>query len=328
MKTIKINFAGFWKELSPEPSGNLFSKILSERYNVEISEHPDFLFCSPLGDPYEYLKYDNCVRICFTGEPLPADFILFDYMIGFDFLEFGDRYMRYPYCIYQWDGIKHFRKPLTEEEATNILKSKTKFCNFIYSHSSKESRREEILTALNSYKTVDSAGTFLNNQPNGNSVRGATKFEFLQKSKFTICGESISYPGFTTEKIIHSFNNCSIPIYSGDPLIEKVFNSKAFIHCSRNTPISEIVDRVREIDENDKLFIQMLMEPITIDPDYCHTQYEKLKEFLFNIFDKTPEEAYRRIRNYKGGEYQYYATDYAKIHTKLWFRIGKKLKLL
>lgn len=325
-KTVKVNYSGFWKELNPED--NLFYQILSQRYNVQISETPDFLFCGPLGKPLEYMKFENCVRILFTGEPLPPSFALFDYAIAFDYLEFGDRYIRYPYSIWNYKGEKKFRKTYTEEEAVEILKNKSVFCNFIYSHYSEWSRRDELFHALSGYKFVDSAGTYLNNQENSLFVRGESKYEFLKKSKFTIAGESISYPGFVTEKIVHCFENGSIPIYFGDPLVDKMFNAKAFINVNKEDSIKDIVDKVREIDQNDRLYLEMLMEPITTDPEYCHNQYEKLKEFLYNIFDQEPIDAYRRMRHYMGGQYEGFAKEYARIEGSLWYRVGKKLKLI
>ena len=88
MKTLKIDFCGFWGSFKKEK--NLFVKILSKHFNVEISDNPDFVICSNRGNPFEYMKYD-CVRIMFMGENMsvlifwsfltgifayPSDFIL------------------------------------------------------------------------------------------------------------------------------------------------------------------------------------------------------------------------------------------------------------
>ena len=45
------------------------------------------------------MKYD-CVRLMFMGENMSPDFTVFDYCIGFDFMEFGDRYFRLPFAFY------------------------------------------------------------------------------------------------------------------------------------------------------------------------------------------------------------------------------------
>ena len=90
-KHIRIKFVDFWDDFVPE--NNLFYQLLSEHYDVELSDNPEYLFCSVFGD--EHLRYD-CVKIFYTGENQCADFNLYDYAIGFDRMEFGDRYFRLP----------------------------------------------------------------------------------------------------------------------------------------------------------------------------------------------------------------------------------------
>ena len=124
-KIIKINYCGFWDIF--DPNFNLLNSVLKERYNIIISDNPDFVFCSPLGKPLEYMKYD-CVRILYSGEPLSPDFNIFDYAMAFDFIEFGDRYLRYPLSIWRNIGECHFREPLSEEDAVKLLQKKKFFC--------------------------------------------------------------------------------------------------------------------------------------------------------------------------------------------------------
>lgn len=323
MKTIRINYIGFWSNFNPR--NNLFYNILSQRYQVEISEQPDFIFCSCLGKPFEYTRY-NCVRIQYIGENMSPDFTAFDYAIGFDYINFQDRYIRYPLSIYKYSGEYSFRGGLSEEAARKILQNKQLFCNFVYGHKSNSQKREQLFDVLNAYKRVESAGTYMNNQPDGKNVFGATKAELLKKSKFTIAGESVIYPGFNTEKIKHAFENHSIPIYSGDPLIHKMYNPKCFISLNDFCSIKDLVDRVIEIDNNDKLYIEMMMEPITITENYCFTQYQLLKDFLFNIFEQSPENAFRRMTCFKSAEHETYLKEYSKFANSFEYKIWKKLR--
>ena len=321
-KIIKINYCGFWDSF--DPNFNLLNSVLKERYNIIISDNPDFVFCSPLGKPLEYMKYD-CVRILYSGEPLSPDFNIFDYAMAFDFIEFGDRYLRYPLSIWRNIGECHFREPLSEEDAVKLLQKKKFFCNFIQGHRSDSGLREQLFNTLNEYKRVESAGTFMNNQVDNKTVFGESKIQLLKECKFSICSESLEYPGFTTEKISHGFECCSIPIYLGDPLISKVYNNKAFINCSDyNNDLNAVLERVKEIDNDDKLYIEILCEPITQDPDFCHKQYEKLCDFLYNIFDQEPEKAFRRIRHYCAAQYEGYAKEYAKWNSSFSYRFYKK----
>ena len=42
--TIKINFKDFWENF--DPKNNFFTNILRKKYDVEISDKPDYLFYS------------------------------------------------------------------------------------------------------------------------------------------------------------------------------------------------------------------------------------------------------------------------------------------
>ena len=325
MKTVKIDFIGFWKGF--DKKNNFFYHALSKRYHVEFSDQPDYAFIYPLGNPCKYTKY-NGVRILVAGEPLAPDFTAYDYAVGFDHIDFGDRYIRYPLSIWNRTGPMQYRTGMTEEQAAEILKRKTVFCNFIYSHQSQLGMREKLFDALSEYKPVDAIGTYKNNQPNSYYVKGLTKHQFLEKSKFTIAAESMAYPGFCTEKIAHAFLRASIPIYAGDPLIAQDFNTKAFVNCADYATIHDVVDRVKEIDQNDRIYMEMLMEPIMNDAGYCKEQYEKMETFLYNIFDQELEDAYRRGRYFTFANAEKAAAEYYKISQTLPYKVLKKLKMI
>ena len=135
MKTVKLHFIGFWEGFSFED--NLFSNILKKRFHLVFDDiDPDFLICTPLCKPFEYMKYD-CPRIMYTGEPLNADFNAVDYFIGFDEISFGDRVCRFPIFLYDIALYGGFAKQITEDEARVFLKEKEYFCNYIYKCSSR-----------------------------------------------------------------------------------------------------------------------------------------------------------------------------------------------
>lgn len=90
MKSLKIKFVDFWPGFNP--NDNFITNAL-KGYEIVITDTPDYLFFSIFG--YSHLKY-NCVKIMFVGENIVPDFNLCDYAMGFDFLNFGDRYMRLP----------------------------------------------------------------------------------------------------------------------------------------------------------------------------------------------------------------------------------------
>lgn len=327
MKTIKLDFVGFWSNF--DKNDNLFTNILREWFDVQITDNPDFVIASVLCKPYEYTKYD-CVRILFTGEPLSADFNIFDYAITFDNLtcldkDGNNRHFRYPLCLYNYKRAKENSGGLTYEEAKKELAEKKYFCNFLYGHRSAYGEREQIFSLLEKYKRVESAGSFMNNMPDGHIVPySEEKMKFLKQCKFTIAFESISHPGFITEKIINPFYSNSIPIYYGNPFCENEFNSKAIINCHEYANFEEVVERVKEIDNNDELYINMLMEHKFVTETYLDELYNSLKSFLWRIFSQEKESAYRRLRHYIAKEHEtnlngfngFYNSKLYKIHRK------------
>jgi len=320
----KINFIGFWQGFNK--TDNFIYNILKERYELEISDNPDYLFCSPLCKPFEYLKWD-CARIFWTGEPLSPNFIHMDYFIGFDYVDYLDRTYRYPLCFLNHVGA--IRKSLTRSEAEEILKNKKYFCNYIYSHQTNNNVREKLFELLSKYKRVESFGKFKNNQPDNKAVSwGDEKFEVLKLSKFTIAVESMVYPGFLTEKITDAFSNYSIPIYFGDKYISKDFNTKSFINVCDYNSLDEVVDRIIEIDNDDELYIQMLMESPTNNPNITQELYDNFKLFLFNILDQSPKDAIRRGIEYQGAVQESFAKEYSRFHGTFWYKLLRKLKII
>lgn len=301
MDKIKLDFCGFWEGFDKD--NNLFTDILRKKFQVEITDKPDFLIASPLGQPYTYLDYD-CVRIFFTGEPVVPDFNLFDYAIGFDRISFPDRvtkgrYYRFPLCFFRKEDIDGADMDgLTYEQAKEVLSKKKYFCNFLYGHKSPLGEREMIFEEIQKYKRVDSAGTFLNNMPDGTVIpyKFNTKIGFLRDYKFTIACESISYPGFITEKIIDPLFANSVPVYYGDPFVSLEFNPEAMINLQAYPTLEEGIEKLKEVDQDDEAYLRMLTQPKFATEDYMDKLYEGLEEFLFSIFSQRPEDAYRRLR--------------------------------
>ena len=325
MKNIKINFVGFWGSFKKDD--NLFTKILSKKFKVEISENPDFIICSNRGSAFEYMKYD-CTRIIFMGENMSPDFTVFDYCIGFDNINFGDRYFRLPFAFYFDNAKPWIPEILTYEKAKEICEKKKYFCNFIYGHQSSHGMREKLFETLNEYKRVESPGSFLNNINNSKKrCSWAEKNEYLIASKFTIACDSISYPGFVTEKIVQPFMQHSIPIYFGNPSIDDYFNTDSFIWCKSKTDINNILSTIEYLDSNDEAYIEMLMQCPLKDINLVAKMYNDLENFLFNIFDQTPEDSIRRIRHYCAEKHEVFLKEYYKKYKRTPMFIKKIKKI-
>src|SRR5690606_9454891 len=157
MKTIKLWFTDFFKDFNPED--NYIYHLLSDHYIIKLTpQNPDYLIYSCYGN--DFLKYD-CVRIYYTGENLRPDFNLCDYAIGFDHLNFGERYLRYPnFALIEDQFLQLIKREVSEDyKAVN----KDYFCNFIYANSQADPVRDQFFHLLNEYKKVSSPGKHLNN---------------------------------------------------------------------------------------------------------------------------------------------------------------------
>ena len=310
-KTIKIKFSEMSGNFNP--NNNFITNILKTRYDVILSDDPDFLVYSVVSK--NYLDY-KCPRIYYTPENLVPDFNICDYGIGFSYLSFGDRYIRYP--IYLVESFKAYTGDnyatdldLAQNKhlkAEDLFKEKEEFCSFVYSNSDGAMCRRAIFDELSKYKKVNSGGRYLNNV--GSPVDN--KLEFQKKHKFVIAFENTSSTGYTTEKIINAFASGAIPIYWGNPEIKQEFNPDSFINChdygltekGEIEAINKIIERVIYLDQNDDEYLKMLKTPAFQKSNYVKKKHEEISTFLFNIFDQEKEKAYRRNRYYWGERYE------------------------
>lgn len=293
MKTIKVKFVDFYKTSNPKT--DFIYQALAKHYNIEFSNDPDYLIFSLFGN--EHLKYNNCVKIFYTGECLTPDFNLCDYAIGFDYMDFGDRFFRYPVyypmqCAKK-ENIENARNMALKNDA---FKEKG-FCSFVYSNGNADSIRKLLFDKINEYKTVTSGGRYLNNMADGKPVNN--KIEFQSKYKFCIACENAAYPGYTTEKLLQAYESGALPIYWGDPLVENVFDKRTFINCNEYDSLDDVVKKIIEIDNNDELYKEMMsISPIKNEKDYFDHQFEELEKWLVHIIEQPLEKAKRYSRGY------------------------------
>ena len=311
MKKIKLKFSGMGGQF--DANNNFITNLLKKHYDIEISDQPDFIIYSV--NSKDYLNY-NCVRIFYTAENVVPDFNICDYAIGFHYIEFEDRYFRYPlYLVDDFNAYKGddyaadlCRALNKHKNADESISEKTDFCSFVYSNAEAVPCRQMMFEALSDYKKVNSGGRYLNNI--GKPVDN--KLEFQRKHKFVIAFENTATPGYTTEKIVHAFSAGAVPIYWGDPRIAEVFNGDSFINCNDFGLTSEgsaevihkIIEYVKEIDQNDQLYRRMLESPAFLQSYSVDIEKDRFAEFLFHIFDQSPESAFRRNRYLWGERYE------------------------
>lgn len=304
-KIVRLKFIdGF-----PKNRYRLIKERLEEEFEIEFSDTPDYLFCGCYSNDYN--QYPDAIRILFMGENITPDFNVYDYAIGFDYLEFGDRYLRYPLSLCDKTSLE---QAIHKHKMPEEYFARDRFCNFVYSNNwcQTEIRNKVFKEITEKYKKVDSGGKVMNNI--GGPVKD--KHDFLEKYKFTLAIENSSYSGYSTEKITDAFAAGSIPIYWGDPRITEVFNSKAFIRISDFESIDDCIAFIKKIDENDELYIAMQRESIIPQNEEGRRLYSEpnvMAEFVADILRRPKEEA-RRVCT------DGYVTIYNKVTNYGWNR--------
>ena len=245
---IKLNFVDFWDTF--DPFNNYFYNLLKKYYSIEISDDPDFVICSSFGK--DYRKY-KCIRILYTGENTRPNFHRYDYAFSFDYTGNPNNY-RLPFYAFYINGCDLVREADVDFE--KIMAEKTEFCNFVYSNP-KARKRVKFFQRLSKYKRVDSGGRYLNNI--GSPV--VDKLEFIKKYKFTIAFENFSYPGYTSEKIVEPLKAYSLPIYWGNSLVHRDFNTKSFLNYYDFENENALIEKIIELDRNDDLYLDYLKQP-------------------------------------------------------------------
>lgn len=314
-KHIRIKFVDFWDDFVPE--NNIFYQLLCEHYDVELSDDPEYIFCSVFGE--EHLSYD-CVKIFYTGENQCPDFNIYDYALGFEHMQYGDRYFRLPiYYLNRYQ--KDFR--LMQEKHMKAIPEKTGFCSFVYSNDRASAVREQFFDQLTGYKAVASGGRYRNNI--GGPV--ADKLAFEQSHKFSFSFENSSYPGYSTEKLVQSFAAQTVPIYWGDPTITETFNEEAFINCLNYNSWDEVLEAIKRIDTDPTLYARMLATPALKHPetDSIEAKVKQLSAFLCHIIDQPKEKALRYNRVYWGLRYMKRMRQYRKAYRNSLRGIAERL---
>jgi len=273
-KKIKIDFSDFWGGF--DKTNNYFYNLLKEEFDIEISNNPDYLFFSVFGNQHQNYR---CKKIFYTGENVAPPLGYCQYSFSFDYLDDTRNYRLPHYLLY--DGYYDLVRPKMIEESM----AKRKFCNFVASNPNCRVRNE-FVEQLSKYKKVDSGGRWMNNI--GYAVPDKRKFQ--SEYKFSIAFENEAYrpqhPGYTTEKIMEPMTVNSVPIYWGNHLINKEFNTKSFVNFYDFKDMNEMIDYIIELDKDDNKYLEMLNKPWFIDYNLPeNNKLENIKSFLYKIFE-------------------------------------------
>ena len=271
---IKIDFSDFWGGFNK--TDNYFYNLLKEEFDIEISNNPDYLFFSVFGSQHQSYR---CTKIFYTGENVEPPLGYCQWSFSFDYLNDPRNYRLPHYLLY--DGYYELQREKIIDESF----AKRKFCNFVASNGNCQDRNN-FFNQLSKYKKVDSGGRWMNNI--GYAVDDKRKFQ--SEYKFSIAFENNAYrpqhPGYTTEKIMEPMTVNSIPLYWGNPVIDREFNTKSFVNFYDFKSEKDMIDYIIELDTNDDKYLELLKQPWFVEyniPD--NNKEENIKSFLYKIFN-------------------------------------------
>jgi hypothetical protein len=298
---LKVDFSDFG---FLNKQDNYFLRLLRHHYTVELSDKPDLLFYSDTGHSHLHKLY-TCKKVFWTGESNLGNFNECDYAMTPRRSD-DPRHMRLPYYVLgcECDAEDLIKTP---GEAETILNEKRSGCSVVISNAGRRAQyRVEFFHKLKDRVPVKSGGRSFNNVGGPIPPGGNAKNEFLRSSRFNLCFENKSIPGYVTEKIVEAMWARCIPIYWGDPEIVEEFNPKSFINVHDFPSEEACLKRIEEIENDDEAYGEMLKEP------YFHGntpnkwyQVETYADFLRSAAESDITPVSRKKRGFHLGRYRF-----------------------
>jgi hypothetical protein len=188
--------------------------------------------------------------VFWTHEPHDYNPLEHDFTVGFDV---SDRptHMRFPSFASHLVGHSLDNDPI-ERPSYEDWRKRPEFCNFIYDNDGPPVRKE-FFRALSRRRPVAAPGRVCNNAPpipGGRWVVDwrARKLAYQQSFRFTIAFESQRKSGYTSEKAPDALLAGTIPIYLGNPAIDRDIHRSALILADDFGSMDELADYVCVVD--------------------------------------------------------------------------------
>ena len=292
---FRIYCNGFWSSFSDVTSSgemtqhffaDLFSRTSLKNFvfvdNIEIA---NVLFESVFAPTMVHYRHDWKYKIHFSGESIPRTDLYFpnkSYYQDYDVVLCSHGAVQsnvidlpfFVYYIYNGGRYERLLPALRFYKHAHFLPEK--FCCYVVSNGNMPFR-DRILDVVSGYKHVDSAGRHRNNMGLELPYPYTSEelISFISKYKFMICFENTIEGTYVTEKLVNAFLARVIPIYYGTNYVTQVFNSRAFLMLEDQSEASfdKLLAQIKELDENDAKYIEMLNEPVFADGFDYETTY-------------------------------------------------------
>ena len=240
---IRIAFTDFWPDFDPE---SMFLPLMRRRTPtglqvVAAEQQQDVLVYSVFGRQHERFREPGLRRVYYTGENYRPPLDQCDFAISFDHLD-HPKHIRMP----QWRlipseveaalAIDSFRRWGCTAEGPTVS-ARPRFCGWVASFPV-AARRTLVQCISQGYQPIDCGGKDMNNV--GGPVED--KLDFLRTRRFCFAAENAVDNGYCTEKLLHAYLAGCIPIYWGDPVVERDFNPDAMVVANHFATVQALVD--------------------------------------------------------------------------------------
>jgi len=304
LSALKPSTHTFFAETLEEFAGA--DKVIYTADQPDIIELPVY----GRGDAFKLYKDAVLTRLKHGFAPLlvamssettrPADAPGLDYVAS-TYAPTSERHLRY-----NWVLNRMYGRALLEPDGADArelsaerAKTKTKFCNYVFSNDfmpSTQARRDFCLF-LNEYKRVDCAGRSLNNtdalrkldEGEFNSGRAFNarwhrpKLRFLSDYKFTIAFENEYADGWLTEKPLMPLAVGSVPIYWGDPRVGEFINPRSFINADDYDSYDALIERIKLVDNDPDLYEEYRNAPPILPSSRFYEMRREAPPFLERV---------------------------------------------
>jgi hypothetical protein len=272
---MKICIYNFFNDIDLNPFILLFNNVFNETIEYGNIENSDILFESIFGNNTLLYNKKWKYSFFFIGESdrrLPL-FLqngmnnkrLNDYsciLKGKSENDFGNiiNFPLYLFYSYAYDFTDKF---INENKKTNIPKKNV--C-VIISNGGDQEGRNLFIEELNKMVHIDYAGQYKNNVGRIKDPCCSPGFiDFVSQYKIIITMENSKNDNYITEKILEGFAANNVPVYWGADNIGDYFNKERFINVKSFSDMNESIDKIMQILNNDKLYLEIINRPIYVN---------------------------------------------------------------
>lgn len=298
--TLRVAFATMWDDFVPQY--NFFMYLLGwigKQNNIEVvldEKSPNLVFFGPWSNGTES-AWPNVPKVYFTGENSPPNKDKDTFLnVGFAY-NTEENYVRLPLWVLEinWWGADVNKivnpKPVSLEAATKSAhnSNRKKFCAFVATNPNNPNRNSAF-HILNSWRGVEAGGRLFCNRDGGPIPAGRgggggelAKVDYYKDFKYVIAFENSSAPGYTTEKLFHAKVSGAVPIYWGDPFVDRDFDSRGFINANGIKTAEDLVNLVKKIDDDPAAYAKMASIPALSEfkRRWCERTMEHLASKIF-----------------------------------------------